>query len=100
MKAYGVYILQCSDQSYYTGVTNDIDRRYAEHMEGADKRAYTFNRRPLILVFYQSFIDVNAAIEVEKQIKKWSVAKKRTLIEGDFHLLSELSKKSFKDMQY
>jgi len=95
MKSYAVYILLCSDKTYYTGVTNDIDRRFAEHMEGLSPRSYTFRRRPLKVVFYQDFNDVHVAIDAEKQIKKWSVAKKKALINEDFLLLPELSKKVF-----
>ncbi len=64
-------------------------------MEGASSRAYTYSRRPLIVVFYQDFNDVHNAIDAEKQIKKWSVAKKKALINGEFLLLPKLSKKVF-----
>ena len=96
MKEYGVYILLCSDNTYYTGVTNDLDRRLAEHMEATNRKSYTARRRPLKLVFYQSFDQIDDAIEAEKQIKKWSVAKKRALINSDFDLLPELSRKVYK----
>jgi len=96
VKNYAVYILRCSDNTYYTGITNDIDRRFAEHMEGDNPISYTFKRRPLEVVFYQDFEDVTTAIDAEKQIKKWSVAKKKALIEGRYDLLPDLSKKNFK----
>ena len=79
-----MYILKCSDNSYYTGVTNDIDRRISEHMEGMDVRSYTYYRRPVKLVYYETFIDPNEAIEFEKQIKGWSRRKKEALIEGNW----------------
>ena len=95
MKTYSVYILKCNDDSYYTGVTNDLDRRIAEHNEGLDKRSYTYKRRPVSLVFHSEFQNPGDAIEVEKQIKKWSVKKKEALINGELEVLSKLSKKSF-----
>jgi len=51
MNQYFVYILLCSDSSYYTGVTNNLDRRLYEHEAGFDPKSYTFKRRPLKLVF-------------------------------------------------
>jgi putative endonuclease len=92
MKQYFVYILLCSDNSYYTGVTNDIDRRFAEHESGGSLTSYTFKRRPLKLVFCEQFIDVNQAIAFEKQVKGWRRAKKEALINGDWYLLTELAR--------
>jgi putative endonuclease len=57
---------------------------------------YTANRRPLELVFYAEFTDINLAIDTEKQIKKWSRAKKEALIDGDYDALPNLAKKKFK----
>ena len=90
-----VYILLCSDNSYYTGVTNDIFKRFEEHQKGYDSKSYSFNRRPIQLVFYTSFNSIEIAIEKEKQIKKWSKAKKVALINGNFEDLPNLSKKKF-----
>jgi putative endonuclease len=61
MKYYHVYILQCSDGSFYTGITNDIERRLIEHESGENKNSYTFKRRPVTLVFNEVFNDVNQA---------------------------------------
>ena len=90
-----VYILLCFDNSYYTGVTNDVFKRFEEHQKGYDSKSYTFNRRPIQLVFYTSFNSIEIAIEKEKQIKKWSKAKKIALINGNFKDLPNLSKKKF-----
>jgi len=92
MKQYFVYILLCSDNSYYTGVTNNLERRIYEHENGLDPNSYTFKRRPLKLVFHEMFYDINQAIAFEKQIKGWRRAKKEAVINGDWHLLPELSK--------
>ena len=91
MKTFFVYILKCSDNTYYTGFTNDLDRRVAEHMEGYNSSSYTHNRRPLILVFFETFNDPNLAIALEKKIKKWSQKKKEALIEKNWEKLKELA---------
>ncbi|GGZ43303.1 GIY-YIG nuclease family protein [Mesonia mobilis] len=91
MKSYYVYILKCSDELYYVGVTNNISRRLEEHNEGLNPTCFTFKRRPLQLVFQQDFNDIKQAILFEKKIKKWSAKKKRALIDGDFDTLKILS---------
>ncbi len=93
MKSYYIYILQCSDGSYYTGVTNNVERRFYEHQEGLIDRCYTHNKRPVKLMYVEEFSDVIEAIEREKQIKGWNRKKKEALISGDFEKLVELSKK-------
>ncbi len=93
MKTYFVYILECNDKSYYVGVTNDIDRRFAEHQYGNNLKSYTFKRRPLKLVFVEEFHDINQAIAFEKQIKKWRRAKKEALIKRDWDGLKQLSRR-------
>ena len=94
MDNYTVYILRCSDGSYYTGVTNDINRRVLEHQNGEDPTSYTFRIRPVELVFTEHYHDVNQAIAFEKQIKGWRRAKKEALINGEWEKLPELSKNS------
>ena len=91
MKDYFVYIVKCSDASYYTGVTSNIERRISEHNSGIIT-GYSSKRLPVNLVYSQRFPDINDAIRVEKQIKGWSRAKKEALIQGNFELLVQLSK--------
>lgn len=91
MKTYYVYILKCSDNFYYTGVTNDIERRLAEHKEGLNSTAFTYKRRPIQLMFCESFININEAIAFEKQVKGWSRKKKEALIERNWDKLKELA---------
>jgi len=86
-----VYVLKCSDGSYYTGVTNDIERRLAEHQSGEIK-GYTSLRLPVELVWCSEDVDIATAIAGEKQIKGWRRAKKEALIRGDYEALVELSK--------
>jgi len=88
---YYVYILKCSDNSYYTGITNDLDKRFIEHESGKNPDCYTFNKRPLKLKFHKTFNDVLQAIYFENKIKKWTRAKKEALINGDFDMLQILA---------
>jgi putative endonuclease len=87
MKQSYVYILRCSDNSYYTGVTSNLESRMFKHNSGFYQDCYTVLKRPLELVFYYEFTNINLAIEKEKKIKKWSRAKKEALIRGDFDTL-------------
>ena len=85
-----VYILKCRDASYYTGKTQNLERRIAQHQNGTYK-GYTSKRLPVKLVFVEGFATYNDAIKAERQIKGWSHAKKEALIRGDFELLHALS---------
>ncbi len=96
MEIYYVYILECSDDTYYTGITSNIEKRITEHQSGKHKDSYTYSRRPIKLVFHAEFTNVELAIDTEKQIKKWSKVKKRALINNEFDKLPNLSKKKFK----
>ena len=95
MKKSFVYILKCSDNTYYTGVTINIEKRLFQHSSGFYKNCYTYERRPVIMVFFAEFTDINLAIDKEKQIKKWSRVKKEALIIGDYGNLINLAKKKF-----
>ncbi len=90
-QVYYVYILQCADGSYYTGMTNNLDRRIAEHEKGLETTCYTYSRIPLLLKYCIDFQYVNDAIKREKQIKRWSRKKKEALIKGDFEELMRLA---------
>ena len=91
MKTIYVYILECSDNSFYIGVTNDVGRRFIEHSTGLHEDSYTFCRRPLKLVYCKQFKNPLKAIEYEKQLKGWTKSKKSALINNDLELLHELS---------
>ena len=90
MKKAWVYILQCSDGSYYTGKTTNLELRIAQHQQGYIK-GYTYKRRPVKLVFSQEFPSIMEAIRAERQIKGWTRAKKEALIRGDFQRLHVLA---------
>ncbi len=90
MHDYFVYIVECSDHSFYTGITNNLERRISEHNSSLLK-GFTSKRLPVKLVYSERLLDINQAIKFEKQIKGWSRKKKQALIDGDFKLLIKLS---------
>jgi putative endonuclease len=81
-----IYILECSDKTYYTGSTWDLDRRFQEHSEGIGAN-YTSNRLPVILKYSLFFDSIKDAFLMEKKIQKWSHAKKKALIENNIEKL-------------
>ena len=89
-----VYILRCADGSYYVGSHRgtDVDARVAEHNAGKYPEAWTFKRRPVELVWCDSWPEAEPSIAAEQQIKKWSRAKKEALIRGDIGELKRLAK--------
>lgn len=93
MKNYYVYIVQCSDGTYYTGITNNLERRLFEHNEGINRTAYTFRRRPVVLKYCETFTNPMDAICFEKKIKDWSRKKKEALFRNDWEGIRELSLK-------
>ena len=91
METYFVYILKCSDNSFYTGVTSDLENRLVQHQSGFFPESYTHNRRPVQLVFYYEFNEIEHAISFEKQVKGWSRKKKEAIINDNWEKLKELS---------
>ena len=85
------YLLLCNDGSYYAGHTDDIDTRMAQHQTGA-LGGYTAARRPVTLVWSETFPTRDEALAAELQIKGWSKAKKEALIAGDWNLISFLAR--------
>ncbi len=86
-----VYILECSDGSYYTGSTTKIELRLWQHENGQGAN-YTRKHLPVKLVFLDSFERIDEAFAREKQIQGWSRKKKEALIQGDFNRLHELAR--------
>jgi putative endonuclease len=88
-----MYLLRCSDGSYYTGTARlGLEQRVAEHNAGTYD-GYTAQRRPVTLVYSEWFDQITDAIAAERQVKGWSRAKKEALIRGDLDQLRELSKR-------
>ena len=101
MKRYFVYMLVCSDGSFYVGITNNLERRVGEHNFGWDPESYTHERRPVRLVHSSEFQDVQQAISWEKQLKGWSRAKKRALVANTWNRVELLaSRQSGKGRPY
>ena len=80
VKTYYVYMLRCADGSFYVGITNNIELRVGQHEFGFDPECSDFR-------------NVDDAIAWEKQLKGWSRAKKRALVEGDWKRIHELAKR-------
>lgn len=89
--AFWTYILRCSDGSYYTGHTDDLERRMAEHHHGT-LPGYTSTRRPLTLIWVADFPTRYEALTNELKVKKWSRAKKEALARSDWAALSHYSR--------
>ena len=90
MKGY-TYILLCNDGSYYTGSTNDLERRIKEHFAGQGSN-HTKKHPPIRLLYYEEFDRIDDAFKREKQIQGWSRQKKEALINGKNEDLSLLSR--------
>ena len=89
---YYVYIVECIDKSYYTRVTNNLERRLWEHNNDNNPLACTFKRRPLLLKYCQRFQDINQAIAWGKQLKGWSRKKKEALFADNWDEIIRLAK--------
>ena len=89
--SFWVYILKCSDDSYYTGHTDDLEARLDMHVTGRIASCYTRKRRPLTLVYSQEFTTRVEALSAERKIKGWSRAKKEAMIDGDWAKVSGLA---------
>jgi predicted GIY-YIG superfamily endonuclease len=91
MKPFFVYILECSDGSYYTGHTDNLELRISQHQLGEIK-GYTQTRLPVQTVFVQTFQTRYEALASERQIKNWSRRKKKALIDQQWDNLILFSK--------
>jgi putative endonuclease len=87
------YMLRCRDGSFYVGSTSgDLEKRIAEHNAGL-YGGYTATRRPVALIWSESFSQIVDAIAAERKIKGWSRAKKITLIHGDWDRIKLLARR-------
>jgi putative endonuclease len=88
---YFFYILKCSDGSFYVGSTTNLKTRVKAHNQG-EGSAHTAKRRPVKLVYHEKFNSLGDVVKRERQVKKWSRAKKEALILGKLELLKKLCK--------
>ena len=86
-----VYILRCADWSYYTGHTDNLEKRVAQHQVG-ELPGYTLTRRPVTLVYSEMFMTREEALASERRIKGWSRKKKEAMMRGDWKEVSRLAK--------
>ncbi len=89
--SFWVYVLQCADGKYYTGHSDDLDRRIAEHQAGGFCD-FTSRRRPVRLMWSEYFPTRLEALEAERRIKPWARAKKEALFCGNWAAISNLAK--------
>lgn len=92
-----VYILECSNGSYYVGSTYDLDLRIEQHQVGEGSN-HTKKYLPVKLVYYEEHSCIDEAFYREKQIQGWSRRKKIALINSKEYLLPELSL-AYKDLK-
>jgi putative endonuclease len=90
-----MYILKCSDGTYYTGSTKDLERRLWEHNNSLGAN-YTKKRLPVKLVYFEEYSRIDEAFYREKQIQGWSRKKKQALVNGENNMLPHLAKKVFR----
>ena len=83
-----LYILECSDGTYYVGSTTDIDRRVRQHNLGVGAK-YTAGRRPVRLVYKKEFPTLAEAYQRERQVHNWKRPKRQALIQGDLESLPD-----------
>ena len=94
-----VYILKCCDGSYYTGHTDNIQLRMAQHQQGTFPKCYTASRLPVELVFTQQFPTREEALASERRIKGWSRKKKEAMMRGDWNEVSRLAQNALRRAQ-
>ena len=86
-----LYILECSDGSFYIGHTDDLDKRLEQHDQGKGC-AYTSARRPLKLIHAQGFETRYEALAMERKLKGWSRAKKLAYMAGNWEAVGALAR--------
>lgn len=84
-----VYILRCADKALYIGEAADLDRRLERHRDGS-ACSFTASRRPVALVYSEPHASRATALRRERQLERWTRAKKEALIAGDRVLLTQL----------
>ena len=89
--SFWLYMLKCTDGSYYIGHTEDLEERLAQHAVGSGD-AYTAKRLPVQLAFCEEFSSREEALVRERQVKGWSRKKKEALCRGDWQEISRLAR--------
>ena len=84
-------MLRCADNSYYVGHTDNLGYRIGQHQSG-ELPGYTHSRRPVSLIWSETFPTRHEALTQERRIKGWSRAKKAAMARGDWQRVSELAR--------
>ena len=88
---YFVYILRFSDNSLYIGQTNNLEQRFIDHCNKADRSSkFSKEHGSFKLVYQEKYVSRLESMRREKQLKGWTRAKKEALIAGDKNLLKKL----------
>jgi putative endonuclease len=82
MNKYYLYILECIDQTLYTGITTDLERRVIEHNTNNLGAKYTKCRRPVKLIYHKKFDNRSEATKEEMRIKKLTRQEKVAIIKN------------------
>ena len=85
-----MYILRCSDRSFYVGSTWNLERRLWQHGQG-EGAEYTKRRLPVRLMYFEEYERMSEAFGREKQVQGWGHKKRQALIDGRLEQLSRLS---------
>ncbi|MBF4770531.1 GIY-YIG nuclease family protein [Nocardioides agariphilus] len=93
-----VYILECSDGSYYVGSTIDLETRVSKHQQGLGA-AYTRHRLPVALRWAAEFARIDDAYAFEKRVQGWSRRKREALMRGDLAALRGLASRSWTSLR-
>jgi predicted GIY-YIG superfamily endonuclease len=88
--AFYAYMLECADESFYVGHTDNLEARIGAHQSG-EILGYTSTRRPVKLVWSQEFATREDALSAERQIKGWNRSKKTALVKGDWREIQKLA---------
>ncbi|MEC4750426.1 GIY-YIG nuclease family protein [Methylomicrobium sp. Wu6] len=83
-----VYIILCNDDTFYTGITNDVWRRFEQHASGRGAK-YFYGRQPRRLVYLEAGHDRSSASQRELRLKKLSRREKVLLIESDCNRIDD-----------
>jgi len=79
---YYLYIVECADKTFYTGITTNLERRISEHNDTRLGARYTASRRPVKLAYFKKFKNRSLASKEEARIKKLGKSKKQELIKS------------------
>lgn len=90
MKKWFLYILFCDRKTFYVGMTDNLERRIYQHKQ--KQSLFTKKFSTIELTYFEQYLTRKEAEKREKQIKGWSIAKKKALIQGNKELLIKLSK--------